>query len=313
MPTTVQCPGCSSRLNAPDAAAGKKVKCPKCQTLIVVPAPRPPAAGFEVVDDRTALKPARSKGPAAPAVEADVQLEDDPDDRPRKKRRKAAGPPPGVLIAAAAACVLLLAGAGFAVYWFGSRDKPQPTATAETNPGSEQPSGPPPTAPGVVQPSGLRRLAPGTVYESPDGVFRVTYPHPFRASPQLDPILAEYRTSGVFQEAADPRGDFVFFAGYLKFPAGADAKERRVIQILTMQHLVGPAAADNPELTGYEVRGRKWSAARCVEMRDGGELVTVVWTTAGKDHLYIVGGAGTAERQAEAHVHWCFDSYEVLK
>jgi hypothetical protein len=46
MPLQVVCPGCSAKLKAPDTAAGKKTKCPKCQAVISVPiaAPQAPAA-----------------------------------------------------------------------------------------------------------------------------------------------------------------------------------------------------------------------------------------------------------------------------
>ncbi|MGA2061240.1 MAG: hypothetical protein ABSG67_12210 [Thermoguttaceae bacterium] len=36
MPINVQCPGCKSKFRAPDAAAGKRLKCPKCSALIMV-------------------------------------------------------------------------------------------------------------------------------------------------------------------------------------------------------------------------------------------------------------------------------------
>jgi hypothetical protein len=38
MPITLTCPGCESRLNAPDSAAGKTLKCPKCKAAVAVPA-----------------------------------------------------------------------------------------------------------------------------------------------------------------------------------------------------------------------------------------------------------------------------------
>ena len=44
MPIPVTCDGCGARFKAPDAAAGKKGKCPKCGARIVVPAPAAPAA-----------------------------------------------------------------------------------------------------------------------------------------------------------------------------------------------------------------------------------------------------------------------------
>lgn len=38
MPVKVRCPGCEKVLNAPDAARGRSVKCPECQTKVPVPA-----------------------------------------------------------------------------------------------------------------------------------------------------------------------------------------------------------------------------------------------------------------------------------
>ncbi|MEJ5277537.1 MAG: DUF4352 domain-containing protein [Thermogemmata sp.] len=52
MPIVVACPSCGARLKAPDAAAGKTVKCPKCGASMVIPPPPPPPptqAGYEVI------------------------------------------------------------------------------------------------------------------------------------------------------------------------------------------------------------------------------------------------------------------------
>ena len=38
MPIQVLCTGCQAKLKAPDTAAGKKIRCPKCQTVVGVPA-----------------------------------------------------------------------------------------------------------------------------------------------------------------------------------------------------------------------------------------------------------------------------------
>ena len=38
MPIQITCPGCQVKLKAPDTAVGKKTKCPKCQTIVSVPA-----------------------------------------------------------------------------------------------------------------------------------------------------------------------------------------------------------------------------------------------------------------------------------
>jgi phage FluMu protein Com len=67
MPISVLCPSCNSKLNAPDAAAGKRVKCPKCQVLMELPAPEP---DFEIVDDEPPVmaKP-KPKSPSKPVVD----------------------------------------------------------------------------------------------------------------------------------------------------------------------------------------------------------------------------------------------------
>ena len=81
MSILVVCSSCSARLNAPDSAAGKKVKCPKCQAALVVPTPLPAEPAFEVVEEEPE-KPA-----VRPKVKTDVFVEDDEDEAPRKKRR----------------------------------------------------------------------------------------------------------------------------------------------------------------------------------------------------------------------------------
>lgn len=94
MPIAVVCPGCSAKLNAPDGAAGKKVKCPKCAGAITIPAPAA-SADFEVVEDEPAPPPKKpAPAPAAPAkkpVKAVVEEDDEEEDeKPKKKPVKAA-------------------------------------------------------------------------------------------------------------------------------------------------------------------------------------------------------------------------------
>ncbi len=104
MPIPVACSGCSAKLNAPDSAAGKRVKCPKCQAVIVIPTA--PAAAFEVIDDDEPVvvppaKPARAKAVVddddddkpkkKKLAKAARDDDDDDDDKPKKKKKKAAG------------------------------------------------------------------------------------------------------------------------------------------------------------------------------------------------------------------------------
>jgi uncharacterized Tic20 family protein len=110
MPIAVTCPSCKSKLKAPDNLVGKKVKCPGCQTAVLIPfpddeeapAPRPavvakapvkkkPANDFEDLDDITDEPPRRSskavaKGRRPVDDEVDeIEDEDEDDDRPRRK------------------------------------------------------------------------------------------------------------------------------------------------------------------------------------------------------------------------------------
>ncbi|MBN9518901.1 hypothetical protein J0H58_10345 [bacterium] len=70
MPIPVVCANCQTRLNAPDAAAGKKVKCPKCQAVMAVPAaaePPPPAASGTPFDFGGGSPPPPRSAPPEPA------------------------------------------------------------------------------------------------------------------------------------------------------------------------------------------------------------------------------------------------------
>ena len=95
MPILVTCPTCSTKLNAPDTAAGKKVKCPKCQAICSVPAPALPAAAappppaLELTDD--APKPKPKSIPRATPVKAAAKPAtlDDEDDRPTARKKPA--------------------------------------------------------------------------------------------------------------------------------------------------------------------------------------------------------------------------------
>jgi hypothetical protein len=98
VPITIVCPKCSTKLNAPDVAAGKRVKCPKagCGTVIAVPASAPQPPPFEVVEESPKSQPAAKKT-ARVAIENDVpprkkiqksRDEDDADELPKSKPKK---------------------------------------------------------------------------------------------------------------------------------------------------------------------------------------------------------------------------------
>lgn len=79
MPIAVVCT-CGARLQAPDAAAGKRVKCPKCQNPLAVPAP---AMDYEVVEDEPAPAPV-----AVAKARPKPQLVEDDEEAPRPAKKK---------------------------------------------------------------------------------------------------------------------------------------------------------------------------------------------------------------------------------
>jgi len=105
MPISLLCGACDAALTAPDAAAGKRVKCRKCGAILEVPLPEPDANSdpdFEVVEEaptmmmpplKKAPPPASAKAPPPAATKPKpkpVMLEvddDDEDDRPAPKKK----------------------------------------------------------------------------------------------------------------------------------------------------------------------------------------------------------------------------------
>jgi hypothetical protein len=69
MSISVECPGCKRQLKAKDELAGKRVKCPGCGQLLVVP--RVPSASPQASPTTTAARksvPGRSRQPTVPPV-----------------------------------------------------------------------------------------------------------------------------------------------------------------------------------------------------------------------------------------------------
>jgi len=69
MSISVQCPGCEKKLKAKDELAGKRVKCPGCGQLLVVP--RVPSAALQAITTSTAASksaPGSSRQPTVPPM-----------------------------------------------------------------------------------------------------------------------------------------------------------------------------------------------------------------------------------------------------
>src|SRR4051812_22725535 len=92
MPIPVKCPGCAATLKAPDTAAGKRVKCPRCGGLISVAAPAPPAPAKEAVK-APARRPAKAPPPEEEPAPARPERRDRPeaDEEPAPPRRRVSG------------------------------------------------------------------------------------------------------------------------------------------------------------------------------------------------------------------------------
>jgi hypothetical protein len=75
MTLSIRCPGCGSALNAPPSAAGKKVRCPRCQAAVPVPEPEVvdaepvPGVQEEPEPQRPARTPAAVRQPLLPPID----------------------------------------------------------------------------------------------------------------------------------------------------------------------------------------------------------------------------------------------------
>jgi hypothetical protein len=96
MPIVVDC-SCGKKLKAADGSAGRRVKCPACGTVLVVPAPEPELDGYELAEP--APEPARSgvEAVATPSAESsrlDSPIWKDATRRAAQRDQAAAGPQP---------------------------------------------------------------------------------------------------------------------------------------------------------------------------------------------------------------------------
>lgn len=99
MPIIVECGTCAAKMKAPDSAAGKKVKCPKCEAILDVPVEGAPAEAAPLQapppiptqsDYSDAPMPSPRKS-AARAADYEDDYDDDYEERPRKRKRRRNG------------------------------------------------------------------------------------------------------------------------------------------------------------------------------------------------------------------------------
>jgi len=91
----ITCAGCNTKMRVPDDAAGKRVKCPQCATIVSVPDAEPPIeiAPVEPKDADSNAETSASSGRAKPPPikakgRSPFDFDDDDDDEPPKKKRR---------------------------------------------------------------------------------------------------------------------------------------------------------------------------------------------------------------------------------
>jgi uncharacterized paraquat-inducible protein A len=89
MPIRVVCPSCGASANAPDSAAGKRVRCPKCQAVMSVPADESAEADADEVEPAAprVMESSRSR-PSSESRRRDPTDEDEGDQRSSVRRRR---------------------------------------------------------------------------------------------------------------------------------------------------------------------------------------------------------------------------------
>lgn len=296
MPIPVTCSSCSAKLSAPDAAAGQRIRCPKCRAVCPVP-----ALAFEVVDDPAPEDRPRAKRPApadAPPAERKRR-----NDSPRKDKRSLrdakdaedaerpegqARRSPALLIAGLLVGALLLAGTAFAVFWFGFRARVV---------------GP---APETVQLNGWEE------YTSPAGVFKASFPG--------QPVAREWKPIGDVRATSDIRehlaGDTAlgkpslsFFAGYVRFPDGVTPAEiNDAKKWLTTLHAAPALSAGGKTTKKVAAGGREWDEER---MTAAGSTGVVRWHLAGPT-LHLVGYRAENQAAPADAVEQFFAAHQVL-
>lgn len=201
MPIALFCGNCNAKLNAPDAAAGKKVKCPKCATILQIPLPEPEPS-FEVVDDEPAPRPITKAKPKPVVLDegdedeppprkkqttkkpAVVLDEDDGDERPRlkkgkgKSKKQAGGNKPLILGGAVAGVALI----GVLVWFFVLREPSVASNTPAPPPEDSSKAKTP-----RPQPGGRVKPPPAGWYTHTDNGFACSLPVGTRMAPPALP------------------------------------------------------------------------------------------------------------------------------
>jgi hypothetical protein len=127
------CSGCSKEFRLADDLVGKKVRCPQCQAVTVVPEDEAdePGTPDRIRPESVAASPTRDAEPAESAWKRPSQKSETNPDRPRRKLRKR--PPSStkalVIGLSVVAVIFVMAVVGGAAYYFVSKIVSTPTST----------------------------------------------------------------------------------------------------------------------------------------------------------------------------------------
>ncbi|MDY3563562.1 zinc-ribbon domain-containing protein [Gemmata sp. JC673] len=314
MSIPVSCPNCSAKLNAPAAAAGKRVKCPKCQTACSVPPSAfevvndaPPA--FEVVDDDASLpiaRPstraaARPRGEPIPGPDAgdatptramrrprSGDAADEPDAPPKRKRALV-----GLLVGCLLVFLLMAGGGAFGVYWAVKRYRATHLAPA----------------PETVS------LDNWEEYTEPGNVFKARFPGaPERkdwkpnGNVKVTSDIREYRAGG----SALGKPSVSFFAGYVRFADNVRPSEIEDAKKWLTTLCAAPLEfGGTPMTTKVTVGGREWDENKMVVYNSVGSTGVVRWHLAGST-LHLIGYRAQNQAPPADAVAQFFDAHVVL-
>jgi hypothetical protein len=344
MSIAVVCPKCSAKLNAPDSAAGKRVKCPKCQTAMTVPEPLPEAAAFEVVDEPQPAKKPVAKPKAV--VKADVELDEDDEkprkkkqvakddddeedeDKPKKKKKKKAAAGEGVSMArnvVMGALLVVLTGVAGWVFYDRSKKKdeaekadnstntpavtPEPSGPGRTGPGRTGPVTPIEGDPGRPKPVGT----PGQpqTLNSHAG-YRITFPGPYVKQDLPKQIQDQIGLPVTVYISEDRPTRQEFVAASVDFPSNFTAADKKNVYDKVIKTLVedAPNAASVSRRT-VTVGGRSWEEITAKDGKsDRGGVMRVLRTDA---HIYVLVAAGRDASASADVTKRYFDSFELTK
>lgn len=347
MPIAVVCPSCSARLNAPDAAAGKQVKCPKCKNAMIIPEPMAEAADFDVVDETPLPKPPKPKPPAR--VKADVVVDDDEDrprkkpkkavqvdeddDRPKKKKKKQAADN-NSLIRNVVGGVVLVALLGVAGYVFYDRyQQNKKTDDANTAAGGGEVRGGEPKIVGGTGGPGVQPAQPGVPGQGqPDGPpgkgktigvpgqpitltspsgFKVTFPGPYAIEDARPRIRDAIGLPVRLYVSEDRATQMLYVAAAVELPAAATETERKQAYEKVVKTLIeegGKVKVQSRKSVMFG--GRTWEEIKISESANDVAITRLLQTDSS---VFLLLAASEAKPLSEDAAKKYFESFELTK